>query len=457
MKVSFALTVFILIVALFCSRQLGHDMENVQREHSVLRERANELGLSTNGVAATRSTQVLPSRDSFSENNTELITSYLKKIVGISQRLEEFSEAQPSEEFLRETMSFYEELLNLDEGNAKDFILLLGKEKGVPEGTRNEIVKALLLELGKERPLDTLDFMLSQSFVIAAGTYSISLGEKSAATQVLFQLSQSDPNAGLAWLNQNSSKLAPEILPELKASALHGSFFADPLFALKESVTLPKKDFGILLNSFINSDRPTAQSQGQLLAFYFDELNLSADRTTWSASSEESERRIQLGRQILVNSSRDLVQLPAESVEEIIWAADLSANQRSQLAAVVATTSADSADPNYWLSFFQENLQGKARERAIERSLTSWTNADFQSAADWIGEQASGAERDLSVRTFATAVAPHEPVSAAEWATTLPPSAERKQLLQTIYRSWNQQDSTAAANFAQQYSLTVEP
>ena len=127
MKVSFALTVFILIVALFCSRQLGHDMENVQREHSVLRERANELGLSTNGVAATRSTQVLPSRDSFSENNTKLITSYLKKIVGISQRLEEFSEAQPSEEFLRETMSFYEELLNLDEGNAKDFILLLGK------------------------------------------------------------------------------------------------------------------------------------------------------------------------------------------------------------------------------------------------------------------------------------------------------------------------------------------
>ena len=187
--------------------------------------------------------------------------------------------------------------------------------------------------------------------------------------------------------------------------------------------------------------------------FHFNELNLSGDQTTWLVPPSEAVRKMKLGRQILVNSSRDLAKLSGGAIEQILTESNLSSSQRTQLAAVVASSSPQSADPGYWLSFYQDNLQEKSREKAIERTLRQWTNFDFNAAATWIGEQERGAVRDLSVQTFATAVAPHEPDAAAEWAITLPPSPERKNLLQIIYNSWESEDSTAASEFAQSYGL----
>jgi hypothetical protein len=112
----------------------------------------------------------------------------------------------------------------------------------------------------------------------------------------------------------------------------------------------------------------------------------------------------------------------------------------------------DPAAAMTWLG----DLPPEAVEDAIGETYRDWLVQDRESALAWFGELEPPARSDAVIATYALAIALAEPRAAIEWAEQLPAGEPRDRTLESIARSWLQNDRSAATDWIEASDLPAE-
>ena len=111
------------------------------------------------------------------------------------------------------------------------------------------------------------------------------------------------------------------------------------------------------------------------------------------------------------------------------------------------------AEAAVWASELSDPLRS---ELATKQVAAAWAESDLMQASQWISSLAQGTARDLAVEQLVAHVAPFEGDSAFQWAMEIPVGGEaRERALDTTFRSWAQQDVSAALNAIENSELTA--
>ena len=87
---------------------------------------------------------------------------------------------------------------------------------------------------------------------------------------------------------------------------------------------------------------------------------------------------------------------------------------------------------------------GAARESAELALVDKWVRSEPIEAAGWINDHMSGAAREAAAKKFIEAVNRRYPESAFEWAQSLTDGEEKERIIQDVMNGWRQQDPEAA-------------
>ena len=75
-------------------------------------------------------------------------------------------------------------------------------------------------------------------------------------------------------------------------------------------------------------------------------------------------------------------------------------------------------------------------ESTIPAIMETWTRADFNGTAQWLGELEPSSARDQAVATFAPLVAKEDPRAAFQWGVTVDDQDLRMATLEKVTKRW---------------------
>ncbi len=101
-------------------------------------------------------------------------------------------------------------------------------------------------------------------------------------------------------------------------------------------------------------------------------------------------------------------------------------------------------DPAAATAWMKEALPAGDLPKTIASAIRSWTEQDFNAAANHLGTMDRGPTRDESIKEFAGVVAKMEPPSAARWALEIEDPTLRQAALREVGESWLNLDPAAA-------------
>jgi hypothetical protein len=101
-------------------------------------------------------------------------------------------------------------------------------------------------------------------------------------------------------------------------------------------------------------------------------------------------------------------------------------------------------DPAAATAWMKETLPAGDFSKTIASAIRSWTEQDFNAAANHLSTMEHGPTRDESIKEFAGVVAKMEPPSAARWALEIEDLTLRQAALREVGESWLNLDPAAA-------------
>jgi hypothetical protein len=104
-------------------------------------------------------------------------------------------------------------------------------------------------------------------------------------------------------------------------------------------------------------------------------------------------------------------------------------------------------DPAAATAWIKEALPAGDFSKTMASAIRSWTEQDFNAAANYLGTMERGPVRDQSIKEFANVVAKMEPPSAARWALEIEDPTLRQAALREVGASWLNLDPTAARHW----------
>jgi hypothetical protein len=104
-------------------------------------------------------------------------------------------------------------------------------------------------------------------------------------------------------------------------------------------------------------------------------------------------------------------------------------------------------DPAAATAWMKETLPAGDFSKTIASAIRSWTEQDFNAAANHLGTMDRGPVRDQSIKEFAGVVAKMEPPSAARWALEIEDLTLRQAALREVGESWLNLDPAAARDW----------
>lgn len=114
---------------------------------------------------------------------------------------------------------------------------------------------------------------------------------------------------------------------------------------------------------------------------------------------------------------------------------------------VVAAGWAES-DPKAALEFSVSLPDGEARRHILDNLVNIAARVDAQTAANWVQELPPGDGKDQALKSVAQRWSQQNPPAALAWIETLPAGEVRRDGLATAVGRWAEADPTAAANYA---------
>jgi hypothetical protein len=260
-------------------------------------------------------------------------------------------------------------------------------------------------------------------------------------SKALRRWAEFDPLAAHAWIRGHPEGHPGISNDEAQRLILAGTVKKSPALAIQLLGEMGVKDSAAALNAIVETAETPEQRSALLAAL---------------REQKDSPQRANLLQKSLETMARGLNGAPFDSVQSWLQTSKLSPAEIAQFAAGLSYTGTQQ-DTGRWIDWMAGNLPGVQLRENVDGLIGQWTQQDYIAAGKWLTATPAGPAKNAAISTYAGTVAEYEPQTAVQWALTLPTGAERQATLQTILRNWPKRDAAAAADFAKEYGLRVEP
>ena len=438
MKISIALSVFILAIGLATGFRHQQQLETLHGERGELAARAVKLGITVASSGTSADTKFTKRQRADTEKQTRGFAADFALFAKEMEQQEKSGDTE-NEAFRRRAMEMTERMMALEPDQLRVVIAQLRENRDISDETRRNMIGYSVMLLSENHPAAALALVAESADLMEDGD----IGRQVISTS-LAKLAKEDPRTALKWLRDNAEK-HPEIADdEAKCSILAGAAKGDPKQAFKLMREIGLTDDSGAIEAIIDSGKTPDQRAGILAAF----------REHLATISDESQRDA-LREEALGGIARTISGESFEAVTGWVSAQKLSPEESVQFVAGLSYD-ATRADTGKWIDWMTKTLPAEELGERVGDLVAQWTQQDYQAAGKWLAAEPDGPAKTASVRSYAETVAEYEPKVAAQWAMTLPAGDERQEALKSIYENWPENDAAAAAAFAAEHGLKEE-
>jgi len=158
----------------------------------------------------------------------------------------------------------------------------------------------------------------------------------------------------------------------------------------------------------------------------------------WAAALPEGEMRHAAEARLIVQLAET-----GRSAEAAQRCADFSADPTGSLAARVAEELSKS-DPLAAATWASELPPGKAQEKAVTGTVTTWAMKDPAAVAEWIQQFPASTVRDRATASYAHVLGIADPATAGEWVGQVRDPSVRTRAAMGVFWRWNLSDPPTA-------------
>jgi hypothetical protein len=431
-KASLGVTVLILAVGFLLGMMRHQQLLTLRSEHDALFTQAIHLGIAreSNGEARySRRSRDLG--DSKTRTMAVELISFAKEMD--TRRIQG---TLSDEAFQERMLQMNTRMMALSAPELQVLISRLLQEKGLTDETRVNFIGSLILVLSEERPAEAMNLFAESADWLGG----LPLGRQ-VISKTLGRWAELDPLAAQRWIRDHPEAQLGISHSEAQRLVLAGTMKNSPELAIQLLGEMENSEASAALRGIVE-EADTTEQRTALLAALRDEKN-------------PTQREILL-RESMEAIARGLDGDPFDSVQSWLQSSKLSPAEKAHFARGLSYGSTQQ-DTGKWIDWMAGNLPSDQLRENVDKLIGQWTQQDYLAAGKWLSESSAGPAKNAAIDTYASTVAEYEPQTAVQWAMTLPDGPERQATLQRILRNWPKRDAAAAAIFAQEHGLRVEP
>ena len=430
MKISIALTLFILALGLPLGWRDRHQLTSARERHAQL------------VAEAARATNI--SRDPASRRKVERSTKREhenKEQVAMRMAADFIAAAKNGNRNETEQVEQSELLAAAASLNADQLQILFTEilaSKGLTDEARQELLFSLAV-VASDRPQAALALITKIPDVL-----KIAGLDKVLVCSSLTKWVKDDPLAAIAWVRQNrdvfSKSMDEESRMMLIASAAENHL--DLALQMVDQLGLDSMDQRSAL-SMITLTPKTAEDLTASLATINAHL----------AALPAGEKRDQMSKELITGIMNNAARGGFDSGSQWIDHAGFTPEQLMSMFKRNLVWVTQVHETGKWVEWMGKTNTGEDKNTWMEEMVRRWAQEDYLAAGKWLPSIPDGPTKNLSISSFAKTVSLHDPASAEQWAMTLPPGENRADTLERIYQNWPEGGEAAKQAFAKKHGL----
>lgn len=438
MKISIALSVLILALAVAFGWRDHQRLTSVRESHQKLVAEAAILGVSLEPDQSSHRIRITKHRRKNSEDDAKLAAA---EIIAFAKEMEAMKETgeEPDEDTKKHMMEFMDRMISLSASQLKIVIAEVKNTPNLKNETRQGIIGFSIMTLSSSHPQAALTIFTESSDIFdkqGMGSHLISSS--------LSNWAKDDPLGALEWVRKNAKTHPKLVTDDTKGSILSGAARQNPKLAFELIDELKFDDSGSAIRSITDTAR-TAEELSTTLAALREHLATIPDDAT---------------RESMNNSA--ILSLASKAAEEGFetgskWITESNFSSKElRTAAKNLPHSAKLNETGQWVEWLGDNLPAGKADNAIKSMVKRWTREDYQAAGTWLANTPDGPSKNTSIRSYAETVSRYDPETAAQWALTLPPGKDRTDTLKQIHDNWPKDDPAdkeAAEAFREKHGI----
>jgi hypothetical protein len=440
MKISFALSLLILVIGSMLSWQERQRHATARTSHDQLVAEAVQFGIPLD-PAQTRDAARITKRERGRERQQGDKMADAKAAaveqIAIIEELDAIDKkgGQPDEATQKRITASMDRIKALDPAQLKIFIAEIRAAKGLEGKNRDNLINFSILMIAGDHPQTALA-LLTDSPESLKGN---GLG-KAVMTSSLAKWATNDPASAIEWVRANVAKFPDVVDDRAKGGIISGAAINDPRLAFKLIAELGIKDGNDAIRDIAAAAKTPEERTATLTALRAHLATLpegtvrdKASATAFQSLGENAAKEgFEAGSKWLENA--------ALTPEQLAKVCDFSPNMKRE-------------ESGKWVEWLGSKLPIEKSKNSISEMVQRWTEGDYQAAGKWLAVTPNGPAKNTSIRSYAETVAQYEPKTAAQWAMTLPAGKDRDETLKNIYQKWPANDEAAKQAFKKLHGI----
>lgn len=435
MKVSFAASIFILLVAALIGIPNHQRILTLRESHGKLVATAAHLGFFIDSSAPDDTICVTKRTRENAEIDTKALAAdfiSFARDVEASQKNGE----HPDEALQKRSIEIMESMTNLDAAQLKIVIAEFRAANDLGEEIRQSMIAVSIMTIASDQPQTALALIAESSDLFkneGMGTHVVSSS--------LTKWAKNDPMAALDWVKKNSEKFPDLVNETVKIGMISGAAAQDPKLAFKLISEIGIKEASQAVSTIVSVAKTPEERSASLKAL-----------REHLATLPDDESRTELSKEAVSRFANDIGKESFEASTQWIANSNFTATELEGLASGLQH-SAKNNESGKWIEWIGDQLPPDKAKNNIENLVRRWTRNDYQAAGEWLASAREGPTKNTAIRSYATTVSEYEPAIAVQWANTLPLGKDRKQTLRSIYQNWPKEDSAAREAFKKEHGI----
>jgi hypothetical protein len=425
MRISFAITAFILVLGAAYGWHSYEKLVRVRQVHAGLVLEAGQLGISIDGRGSSDVVRVTKRER---EINTETDAKQLAAdFISFAREMEAANEDGGGGDSNKQkrVIELIDRMISLNAAQIKILITELRGATGIRDEMREGMIGFSIMTLAGDHPELALAILTESSDLLKEK----GMGEHVVSSS-LSGWAKRDPIAAMEWVKANREKNPNLVSEDAKCGLISGTAANDPKLAFKFISELQLNDPSNAVKGIVSAANTPAERTATLEAMreYLSTVTDEASRGGMSSSAFS---------QMAQASAKEGFDAATRWAESSLTPAEFG-----QFADGVSHLG-DNREEGKWIEWIGNKLPAEKSSELVTRMVRSWTQEDYQAAGTWLNSAPAGPTKNTAIRTYAEAVSRYEPEAAAQWAVSLPPGKERNETLKGIYQNWPRKDQDA--------------
>jgi len=433
MKISFAISILILVCAAFIGRANKYRLESLRETHGKLVAEAAALGISID--LQNPDAVALVTKRAREDKDAEARAA-AKELLEFAKEMGDFKDGskEPDDKAQERIVEMMDLMLSLDASQMKILIAEFRKATDLDEQSKNGMIAFAIMTLASDHPQAALSLFTESGDLLGDGMMGAHVLSSSLASWA-----STDPDGALEWVRQNGEKHPDLITDNVKAGLIKGAATKDMKLAFDLIAELKMARSSEALGGIAQGAKtPEERSEFIKLMRAYKETNPDGE-----------------GGMAMYHLADGIASDGFENSSKWIAEQKLSEEEIEDFASSIANN-AKGAERGQWISWMGENLSGDNRNNEVSSAMQNWTRTDYRAAGEWLATEPEGPTKTASVKGYVEAVAKYDPQTATQWALTLPEGSGREDSLRAIHSNMASEtpdEKAARQEFKEQYGI----